>query len=221
MTGQQDTGWSQQPATPDPFPPGDFDDWAQTYDQDVLDSGFPFDGYSQVLETTLRLADVHSGQSVLDLGVGTGNLSILFAQQGCLLFGVDYSARMLEYAQRKLPQAVLVQADLRQDWPVALDRPFDRVISAYVFHHFALEKKIALLAHLATLLSPDGRIVIADLAFTTQLALQVVRDTLGSDWEDEYYWVAEETLPALAKAGFRASFQQVSSCAGVFVIPKP
>lgn len=220
MTTQVAIGQSPKAPTIDLFPPSDFDEWAATYDQDVLRSVFPFDGYSDVLGTTLRLAEVRPGQTVLDLGVGTGNLSILFSQQGCQIFGIDYSARMLEYAQRKLPQAKFVQADLRQPWPATLEGPFDRIVSAYVFHHFELAQKISLLTYFDTLLSPGGLILIADLAFSTLLALQAMRQVIGSAWEDEYYWVADEALPALAQAGMFASFKPISSCAGVYVIPK-
>lgn len=204
----------------DPFPAVDFDHWAQTYDQDVQQGGFPFDGYTQVLETTLRLAEVKPGQSILDLGVGTGNLAQLFAQRDCLIFGIDYSDRMLELARVKLPGAVLCQADLRRDWPVVLEGPFDRIVSAYVFHHFDLAQKVALLRQLSAFLALDGWMVIADLAFRDLQSMETVRQTVGLAWEDEYYWIAEETLPALMEAGFSASFWPVSSCAGVFVISR-
>ena len=205
----------------DPFPSSDFDDWAESYDQDVLVGGFPFDGYAQVLETALRLADCMPGQSILDLGIGTGNLAERFAHRGCLISGLDYSVRMLELARRKLPQSVLLQADLRQDLPRELGGPYDRIVSAYVFHHFELPFKIALLVRLMQLLKSNGRMVIADLAFSDRLTMASVRKKVGPAWEDEYYWIADETLPELARVGLVASFVSVSSCAGVFVIPKP
>jgi hypothetical protein len=40
----------------DPFPPEEFDAWAETYDQDVQDDGFPFTGYTQVLDTVVAFA---------------------------------------------------------------------------------------------------------------------------------------------------------------------
>jgi hypothetical protein len=56
---------------------------------------------------------------------------------------------MLAEAQIKLPGARLLQADLLGPWPAELDPPFDRVVSAYVFHEFDLTTKIGLLRRIA------------------------------------------------------------------------
>ena len=57
-----------------------FDRWAQTYDQDVAApaEGFPFAGYARALEKVYQKAKADTGMSILDLGVGTGNLSKYF-----------------------------------------------------------------------------------------------------------------------------------------------
>lgn len=84
-----------------------------------------------------------------------------------------------------------------------------------------LAQKITILTRLSQLLSPDGRIVIADLAFSDRSTLEVAQQAAESDWEEEFYWIADETLPELGRTGLAADFVPVSSCAGVFVIPKP
>jgi cyclopropane fatty-acyl-phospholipid synthase-like methyltransferase len=202
----------------DPFPPSDFDDWAETYDQSIASDHFPFEGYARVLEIVVTLADAQPGLSVLDLGTGTGNLAARFAALGCKLWCTDFSAAMLEKARAKLPAAHLVRHDLRADWPTALDRRFDRIVSAYVFHHFELDEKVRLVKTLLDgNLLPGGRLVIADIAFPDPAALQAVRLAAGAEWEDEFYWVASEALPALEQVGLRPAYRQVSSCAGVFI----
>ena len=115
-----------------------FDHWAGHYDQSIQGDGdFPFNGYEQILDEVTRAAHTQPGMCVLDLGIGTGNLAVRFANLGCRLWGIDFSAEMLGKAIEKLPQAVLVQADLLSDWPTELDRRFDRIVSAYVLHKSA------------------------------------------------------------------------------------
>jgi ubiquinone/menaquinone biosynthesis C-methylase UbiE len=115
-----------------------FDNWARTYDASIASSSgsFPFDGYEQILDEVVRLAEVESRMQILDLGIGTGNLAARFVRQGCAVWGVDFSAGMLAEARARLPEVRLVQADLLGEWPPELHQPFDRVVCAYVFPEF-------------------------------------------------------------------------------------
>ena len=202
------------------FPPGDFDAWADHYDHSVLESGsFPFYGYGQVLEIILNLSQARPGDSILDLGTGTGNLAALFSNLGCQVWGLDFSAQMLVRARRKLPQAVFGLADLRVEWPLEFQRRFHEVVSGYTFHHFTLEEKVSLIRRLfAEYLLPGGRVIIGDVAFENASAQDQLHLSLGDEWEDEFYWIADEMLDALATAGLRSEFYKISACAGVFHI---
>lgn len=212
----------------DLFPAEDFDAWAENYDQSInAAQGFPFTGYAEVLDRVLELASPETGMSILDLGIGTANLALRFASRGCEIWGSDFSAAMLEKARLKLPEAQLFQADLHallqphpaESWPAALNRRFDRIVSAYVFHHFELGAKVKIVEFLArAALEPGGRLIIADIAFPNQAALEAVKRAAGEDWDDEFYWLADETIPALARIGLNAAFHPVSNCAGVFEI---
>lgn len=203
------------------FPPEEFDDWAAGYDEStVTETGYPFDGYTRVLQTVVDLAAAQPGQAVLDLGIGTGNLALLFAECGCAIWGVDFSAKMLAIARQKLPNATFAQADLRDAYPPAFQRRYDRIVSGYTFHHFPLDEKVALVQRLIRdHLAPAGCIVIADIAFQDAAEEDVLRQSMGDEWEQEYFWLADETLAAFAAAGESASFRKMSTCAGIFVIP--
>jgi putative AdoMet-dependent methyltransferase len=203
----------------DPFPPSDFDAWAETYDQSIREySVFPFAGYEKVLDTVVSQAAPRPGISVLDLGTGTANLALRFDQLGCELTCTDFSKLMLEKARAKLPKAHFVLHDLRAEWPKELDRRFDRIVSAYVFHHFELEQKARLCRELTTRhLLPSGKLVIADLSFPSQATLDIFKQTIAN-WEDEFYWLADEAQVAFAKVGLGVEYLQVSPCAGVYIM---
>lgn len=206
----------------DLFPAEEFDQWAADYDQDVVDdTSFPFDGYSQVLALIVERAEVGSGATVLDLGTGTGNLAELFARRGCRIWGLDFSAEMLVRAAAKLPEATLGQADLRAEWPKVFRRRYDAIVSAYTFHHFTLAEKAALSLRLSReFLTPGGRLVIGDVSFRNTVERDKLKAKLGDEWEDEYYWLADETAAAFAQQGIKTKYTQVSSCAGVYELEK-
>lgn len=205
----------------DIFPASDFDEWAATYDGSVAIDQFPFHGYPDVLAGIVALAAPCPGLSVLDLGTGTGNLALPFARAGCRLWCTDFSQPMLDKARLKIPAAQFFLHDLRAPFPPELDRPFDRIVSAYVFHHFELDEKIRILASLAAHhLSSTGRIVIGDIAFPNAAGRDRVREEAGEEWDEEFYWLADEAVPALEKAGFKVEYAQVSACAGIFLLQK-
>jgi putative AdoMet-dependent methyltransferase len=200
-----------------------FDRWAEHYDRSVQSGSGLHEGYGEVLDLVVRSAEARPGMRVLDLGAGTGNLAQRFLARGCEVWGTDFSPAMLAKARVKLPQAKLVHMNLlADDWPEGLaGQRFDRIVSTYVFHEFALATKISLLTRLtAHHLTPGGWIVIGDVAFPDREALA----RAGADhWdEDEAYWAADEALAACAAAGLRATYTQVSRCGGVFVVqPTP
>ncbi len=132
----------------DPFPASEFGRWAGEYDEDVLQEGFPFTGYRQVLAEIARTAEAQPGMSVLDLGCGTGNLAEMFLPLGCELWGTDFSSEMIAAAKVKLPNVRWVLHDLRRPFPPALNRRFDRIVSAYVFHHFEMPERAAIVERL-------------------------------------------------------------------------
>jgi putative AdoMet-dependent methyltransferase len=203
----------------DPFPSSDFDAWAETYDQSIREySDFPFAGYDKVLETIVSLSVPRQGMSILDLGTGTANLAMLFAPKGCDLWCTDFSPLMLAKAREKLPQAHFVLHDLRGAWPIDLERRFDAIVSAYVFHHFELEHKVRICRELIhERLAPGGTLVIGDISFPSFAAKEIYKQNI-LDWEEEFYWLADEAVAGLQKAGFAVSYTQVSACAGVYQI---
>jgi len=69
---------------------------------------------------------------VLDVGTGTGRISVPLLERGVDLIGCDLSAQMLKRLQEKYPAARIAQADASQ-LPFPAHR-FDAVLTVHVLH---------------------------------------------------------------------------------------
>jgi len=198
-----------------------FDRWAEFYDQGVgTSSEFPLARYRDVLSCLMSLADVRPNMSVLDLGTGTGNLAELFFVQNCRVWATDSSPGMIDCARAKQPRIRFSIADLRDGVPASAPERFDRIVSAYAFHHLGLGDKASLIENLALRhLLPQGRLLIADVAFRTAPERTAAEYRYASHWDPcEHYWVVDETEEILRLVPVDVSYSQVSSFAGVFVV---
>lgn len=200
-----------------------FDEWASYYDHSVAtsarDESFPFAGYDRVLDTIVQRTAAQPALALLDLGTGTGRLAARFAALGCAVTGADFSPEMLARARENVPAARFVAVDILGDWPPELNRRYDRIVSSYVFHEFELPAKLDLLRRLRRdHLAAGGRIVIGDIMFPNAAARDAVRQRWPAEWDEEFYWLADEALPALHAAGFTAAYEPLSVCGGVIVI---
>ncbi|MFJ6000009.1 class I SAM-dependent methyltransferase [Streptomyces sp. NPDC092370] len=97
---------------------------------------------------------------VLDLGCGTGSLSLLASEQGHHVTGVDLSPAMLRLARRKLDgrDAVFLLGDAAS--PPVAERRFDAVLVRHVL--WALPDPGRALRHWCGLLRPGGRCVLVE-----------------------------------------------------------
>ena len=197
-----------------------FDRWASTYDEDLGgEETFPFFGYDAVLQSMLTGAEIQPGHRVLDVGIGTGNLARQLPIPGDQIWGLDFSAAMLEKARLALPAAHLVQADLAgENWLAKIEQRFEHILSAYTLHEFPDPLKIEILIKLAkNSLEAGGEIIIGDISFQNQADYRFAREKYFDSWdEDEYYWCAEALTAMLNQAGFSVHYEQISICAGTY-----
>ena len=199
-----------------------FDLWADHYDKSVglsdEDGTYPFAGYRTILNAIYNRVLNSSSKTVLDIGFGTGTLTSKLYEHGCKIYGQDFSDRMIELAQAKMPNAKLFQGDFSNGLVEGLtQQKYDAIIATYSLHHLTDSQKITFLASLLMLLNEGGSIYIGDVAFETRAALQKCMDETGDEWDDdEIYFVYDEL-----KAHFPTmQFEQMSNCAGVISLQR-
>ncbi len=137
-----------------------FDDAAATWDDDP--------GHERrqvaVARAIQEAIELNPGMSALDVGAGTGRLSILLSDRVGSVLVTDPSAGMVGVARERIEAAGLgdrmqaVQADLTTD---RLDGTYDVVWSCMALHH--VQDLDGLLRSVAELLGSGGRLAIADL----------------------------------------------------------
>ena len=199
-----------------------FDLWADGYDAAVglfeENNAYPFAGYKEVLGRIFRTVMEKPGAAVLDVGFGTGTLTTKLYENGCTVYGQDFSARMIELARDKMPDAVLVQGDFSTGLaPELRTKTYDFILLTYALHHLDDAGKRSLIRELLRCLKPGGLLLIGDVAFRTQADLDAYRAAAGEDWdEDEFYFVYED----MRKAFPAMEYEQISSCAGLMTMRK-
>lgn len=192
-----------------------FDDWAENYNDHVNEEEFPFAGYKQVLDTVASKVLARKGACVLDLGIGTGQLARRFYEAGHPVTGIDFSEEMLEIARQSMPMAELITADFMSAMPEEINgRGFDFIVMTYAFHHIPYHQQASFLSKLSSYLNADGQILIGDILFPNQQAMQACQARYPDEWdEEEYYLIWEQLQPRLD--GLQSELIEIPPYAGV------
>lgn len=197
-----------------------FDLWADGYDLAVgvsdEENSYPFAGYKRVFGLIFQTIMERPHAVVLDLGFGTGTLTAKLYENGCTIFGQDFSEGMLSIAKEKMPGAQLFAGDLICGLvPPLLERDYDFITATYSLHHLTDEQKRSLIRSLMARLVENGALLIGDVAFENRAELEKCRREAGDKWDDdEIYFVADE----LRKDFPELDFKRVSHCAGVLTL---
>lgn len=109
----------------------------------------------------LALAELNAGQSVLDVGCGTGSLLAIWRTRGCVVHGIDKSAAMLNVARRKLGDAARLYVGDATRMPFD-DAEFDRVTAMLTLHEMRQPERLSVLREMRRVLKSEGRIILID-----------------------------------------------------------
>jgi ubiquinone/menaquinone biosynthesis C-methylase UbiE len=184
--------------------PGSMQGWGHTYDAMVALLSL---GQEQKLrQATLDLSNIQPGEQILEVGCGTGSLTLAArarAGQQARVIGIDVAPDMLEMARRKAAKAgVDIQFQLGRIEAIPFpDGQFDLVLSSLMLHHIHGDTgKQQGLTEVLRVLKPGGRVLIVDAAPPqSPLVRGLVELVVGHGMLARS---VKEFIPMMEKAGF-------------------
>ncbi|MBP3390783.1 MAG: class I SAM-dependent methyltransferase [Clostridia bacterium] len=130
-----------------------FDMLAPTWDSDMVKS-------DQIIGRILGNAKLKAGQSVLDVACGTGVMFDYYLERGAgSITGIDIAPKMAQIAKDKYKDCKKVSVVCGDVMNTEFEHKFDLIVVYNAFPHFPHPEK--LIARLATLLKPGGRLTVA------------------------------------------------------------
>lgn len=133
-------------------------DYRMTFDgvADLYDEARPT--YPEALiEEIMRLAALNSASEIVEVGVGTGQITLPFAKRGVSVLGLELGSKLAAFSKRKFegfPRVSILNSSF-EDWQPEI--PFDLFLSAQAFHW--VESEFGL-AKAARVLKPSGCIAL-------------------------------------------------------------
>lgn len=143
-----------------------FNRWSDEYDQTLGNRT----RHLQMLDLAVKMSKIKDGEHVLDIGCGTGLLSLKFLEvANCTVHGIDLAEDMLTIWRDKIEKLNLPgRVSLEHGDISNLDfahSTFDIVASTVTLHH--LIDKQPVISKIYGLLKPGGRFILGDLDVDT------------------------------------------------------
>ena len=155
-------------------------------------------------EETVRLAQVVPGNSVLEVGCGTGTLTLAAKRQAGptgKVCGIDIIPGMIEVSQHKAAQAkedITFQLGCIDNIPFP-ENQFDVVLCSFMIFHMSETTRRKGITEIHRVLKPQGRWLVLDLALPPQpLQRFIAQKLFGGMLQHDLH----ELLPLMGAAGF-------------------
>ena len=124
--------------------------------------------YPRLVEAAIEKMGIERGQSILDLGSGTGKNDCLIAGKtgpGGRVVGLDISNEMLRRARTRCRDYPYVTFEKQRiELPLSYEEHFDKVFICFVLHGFEDDAKLRIAQGAHRALKPGGVLCILDYA---------------------------------------------------------
>ena len=160
---------------------------------------------SRIKTALIAQARIQPGQDVLDVGCGTGTLTLMIKQiqPDAGVNGLDMDPQILDIARRKAEQTgvtIVLQKGTATCLPYP-DESFDHVFASLMLHHLTRQDKQQALREAFRVLKPGGELHIADFGKPHDSVMWLI--SLVMRWAEEIHDNILGLLPVfIADAGF-------------------
>lgn len=143
-----------------------FQSWANEYDNTLG----KVKRHHNLLDLVVNLSSVRDNDKVLDIGCGTGLLSLKFLKKAdCSIYGIDSSSKMLKIFKEKIKTLDLlkkISCTLGDAENLSFNKNyFDIIASTVTLHH--IKNKLPTIKKIYQQLKPDGKLIIGDMDMDT------------------------------------------------------
>jgi cyclopropane fatty-acyl-phospholipid synthase-like methyltransferase len=163
------------------------EEYAKSFDDPARDAW-------QMPDRVIAALDLKPGQSVADIGAGTGYFSVRLARSAAAptVFAVDIEPNMVDYVRARatregLKNVVAVKADADRS---NLPQPVDVVLIVDTYHH--IPNRVAYFTALKALIKPGAKLAIVDFR----------KDAPGDGPPSQFRFTPDQISGELSQAGF-------------------
>ncbi len=145
---------------------------------------------------------IKKGQKILDLGCGTGALTLKAAQKGAKVKGIDINPQMLEIAQKQAIKKNLIQNINLCEIGVAelgneKSNSYDIVMSSFCFSELTENELIYTLKEIKRILKPGGLLLVADEVKPKNILKRTLNELLRFPLVIITYLITQTTIHAI------------------------
>ncbi len=145
---------------------------------------------------------IRKGQKILDLGCGTGALTIRAAQKAAKVKGIDINSQMLEIAQKRAAEANLAQNVELCEMGVAElggeeSESYDIIMSGLCFSELTEDELLYTLREAKRILKPEGLLLIADEVRPKSISKMILNWLIRIPLVTITYLIAQTTTKAV------------------------
>jgi ubiquinone/menaquinone biosynthesis C-methylase UbiE len=143
-----------------------FKDWSNEYDNTLG----KVKRHHKLLDLVVELSRIKDNDIVLDIGCGTGLLSLKFLREAdCLIYGIDSSSDMLKLFKNKikklgLSRKITCELEDAENLDFKIDF-FDIIASTVTLHH--VKNKYPVIKKIYRVLKPGGKFILGDIDMDT------------------------------------------------------